>query len=352
MRILASLTPSLRQFRQAPIYALAVAGSLTLAVATTCAAVAVVKRAFLDPLPYRDAGRLVGVQTVTDGRRSSVSIFVTEDLRLSPLFSGLAPYRFASVTYEAPQSAERLQALEVTPDYFTVIGVRAAQGTVLTNQAPDGVVISAAFFARALASDASALGRQIAIDGVPRTIVGIMPADFVPPFSTETDLWLPLNMRALLADTARARRTVTVIARLAPEATLATARAYLTVFAADQRKRYPGVFERDSWIATPLRDELVGQSKPALIGTTAAAALLLVIVWANIAGLSAAQAAASRRANAVRCALGATTGRLFRERLIDSVVLATARTAAGLWLAYAIISVAAGYPARSIRSTR
>jgi putative ABC transport system permease protein len=343
MRIFASLTPSLRQFRHAPIYALAVAGSLALAVATTCAAWAVVKRAFLDPLPYQDAGRLVDVQTVTDGRRSGVSIFVTEDLRLSPLFSGVAPYRFASVTYEAPQSAERLQALEVTPEYFTVIGVRAAQGTVLTNEVPDGVVISAAFFARALAGDASALGRQVAIDGVPRTIVGILPADFVPPFSAAADVWLPLNVRALLADTARARRTVTVIARLAPDVTLATAQAYMTVFGDGQRTRYPAIHPRDTWIATPLRDELIGQSRPALVGTTAAAALLLVIVWANIAGLAAAQAAASRRANAVRCALGATTGRLFRERLIDSVVLAAAGTAAGLWLAYAIISVAAGY---------
>ena len=180
MRIPASLAPSLRLFRHAPIYALAVIGSLALAVATTCAAWAVVNRAFLDPLPYQDAGRLVGVQTVTDGRRAGLSIFVTEDLRQSPLFSGLAPFRFASVTYEAPQSAERLQALEVTPDYFTVIGVRATLGTVLTHEVADGVVVSAAFFSRALASDASALGRPIAIDGVPRTIVGIMPADFVP----------------------------------------------------------------------------------------------------------------------------------------------------------------------------
>jgi putative ABC transport system permease protein len=343
MRMLEWLSSPVRQFRHAPLYSMAVAGSLALGIAATCSAFVVVKRAFLDPLPYHDADRLLTVETSTEGRTMSVSIFVTEDLRESPLFTDISPLRFSSVTYEAPEAAERLTALEVTPTYFQALGVAPAVGTVWSDGRDDAVIVSWAFFERALAADPASLGRRVAIDGVSRQIVGVMPQGFLPPFSTAADLWMPLNMRALLADTARARRTVTVLARLAPGASLRDATAYMTVFSERQRQQYPDIHARDHWIVTPLREDLLGPSRPALVGTWAASVLLMLIVWANIAGLSAAQAAAFRRAQAVRCALGATVGRLFRERLVESATLAALGTVAGLWLAYALITVAAGY---------
>lgn len=352
MRILDSLRSAVRQFRYAPLHALAVVGSLALGIGATCAAYAVVKRAFLDPLPYEAAERLLRVETVTDGRQGAVSIFVTEDLRQSPLFLEVAPHRFSTVTYEAPAAAERLMALEVTPAYFDALGVSPALGGMWKDGVADGMIVSWAFFERALSADSSRLGLRVAIDGVPRQIVGVMPRHFVAPFAIDVDLWLPLNMQALLADTARARRTVSVMARLAPGVSLADARASMAVFSENQRRQHAGIHERDSWIVTPLRDELVGNSRPALLGTAAAAALLMLIVWANIAGLSAAQAAAFRRAHAVRHALGATAGRLFRERLIESLVLAATGTALGLWLAYGMVTVAAGYQQQFLHNMR
>jgi putative ABC transport system permease protein len=115
MRILDRLPSPLRQFRQAPLYSIAVVGSLALGIAATCAAFAVVKRAFLDPLPYPDADRLAVIETFVEGRRMSVSMFVTEDLRESPVLEEVAPHRFSMATYEAPGAAERLQSVEVTP---------------------------------------------------------------------------------------------------------------------------------------------------------------------------------------------------------------------------------------------
>lgn len=343
MRIVEWLPSPLRQFRHAPLYSIAVTGSLALGIAASCAAFGVVKKAFLDPLPYRDADRLVTIQTVAEGRRMAVSIFVAEDLREGPLLTDISPLRFNSVTYEAPESAERLNALEVTPGYFQVLDVAPAVGTVWPAGVTDGVVISWAFFERALSADPSSLGQRVAIDGVPRQIVGVMPRGFVPPFSPQADVWMPLDMKGLLADTARARRTVTVLARIAAGVSLADVHAYLHVFSEHQRARYPAIHVRDAWVATPLREDLVGPSRAALIGTAAAAALLMLIVWANIAGLTAAQAAAFRRSHAVRCALGATVGRLLRERMIESLVLSVTGAALGLWLAYALITVAAGY---------
>ena len=150
MRILEWLPSPLRQFRHAPLYSIAVAGSLTLGIAASCAAFGVVRKAFLDPLPYADAERLVALQTFAEGRRMAMSIFVTEDLRQSPLLTDISPLRFSSVTYEAPEAAERLSALEVTPTYFSLLGVAPAVGTVWTAGVTDGVIISWAFFERAL----------------------------------------------------------------------------------------------------------------------------------------------------------------------------------------------------------
>jgi predicted permease len=343
MRIFQWLPSSLRQFRHAPVYSGAFVGSLALAVAATCAAFVVVQKAFLEPLPYVDEDRLLTIETTQDNRQMAVSFFVAQDLRESAVFTGVAPYRFAGVTYEAPDAAERLNALEVTRDFYDVLGVKPALGSAEAADGPDGVVVSWSFFERALGSDAAAIGRRITLDGVPRPVLGVMPRDFVPPFSTTADVLLPLDTRALLADTARARRTVTVVARMAPGVSMADVNGFLEVFGAGQRNRFPGVHDRDAWVATALREDLIGQSRPALIGVAAAAALLMVIVWANIAGLASAQAAATRRATAVRRALGATNARLFRETFADSLVLAALGTGAGLWLAYTLTDVAAGY---------
>ena len=98
-----------------------------------------------------------------------------------------------------------------------------------------------------------------------------------------------------------------------------------------------------TWVALPLRDELVGSARPALVATAAAAALLLLIVATNIAGLSTAHAVSARHQLAVRAALGATRSRLFVEQLVDSVVLAAVGSLAGIGIAYALIRVVGRY---------
>ena len=109
------------------------------------------------------------------------------------------------------------------------------------------------------------------------------------------------------------------------------------------RDQHPVIHGRQSWVAEPLRDELVGVARPALVGTGAAALLLLLIVCANIAGLSAARAVGLRQQFAVRAALGATSRRLFVERLADSLIVAGVGSAAGVWIAHGAVSVIAGF---------
>jgi predicted permease len=337
------LRPALRQFRDHPLYAFAVAGTLALAIAAACATLAVIKRAFLDPLPYANDAELVSILTESDGSRSAVSPHVLEELRrASPPFSGFGPIRPMSVTYHGDAGVEQLGANAVTPEYFRVIGVSPAMGRVFEDGEAGAIIVSWRFWERSLASDPGAVGRQLTIDNQPRTVVGVMPQSFTPPYWSRNDYWVPLDLAALLAEP-RGRRTLSIIARRAPGVSDQQAHAFLAAFSADLQQRYPVEHGRMSWVAPALRDEMIGTAGPALLGTSVAAAVLLLIVGVNIAGLSTAHAAATRHQLAIRAALGATRARLLVGHVVDSVVIAALGTAAGVWLGHALVTVAARY---------
>ena len=336
---------TLRQFRRQPLYAFSVAGTLALAVSAATASFAVVKRAFLDPLPYRDAHELVSVLTFMDGDTWALSAPVFEDLRASnPSISSYAPVDPEGVTFsDGKSAAEQTPGAYITPDYFTTLGVRPALGDVWRPGDQRMAILSWAFWQQKLAADPQAVGRSVLINGVEHTIAGVMPEGFVPPYFTTTAVWLPLDMQPLMAGSGRARRTLSVIARLSPGATVEELNAQLEVLTARLKKEYPQIHGNQSWIAHPLREQLVWPAGPVLIGTSAAAVLLLLLVFANVAGLSAARAVGMRQQLAVRVALGASRARLWRERVFDSLAVAMVGAVAGLWLGDSVITVVASY---------
>jgi putative ABC transport system permease protein len=348
------VTSLVRQLRLQPLYALACAATLAMAVGAAGASLAVVKRAMLDPLPYPDGERLMSLHTSADNRTTSLSIFVFEDLKKSAggVLTSFAAMRFSTLTYQATDLTRTVAAQEVTPEYFDTFGVRPALGGAFPAGEPNAAVVSWNFWQQLLSADPNVIGRSIVLDGVSRQIVGVMPASFAPPYDPNADLLLPLDMGPLLRDTARARRTISGFARLAPGVTEAQMDAYLETFSQSQRDQYPAIHARERWIAQPLRTSLMGTSRAAVMGTAAAAGLLLVIVCANIAGLSVVNAAATRRHDAIRTALGASAGRIFRDRLRDSLAIALVGSVAGLWLAYGLIAVAARYQGQFLSMMR
>ena len=185
------------------------------------------------------------------------------------------------------------------------------------------------------------IGRSIIVDGRARTIVGVMPAEFVPPYFSKAKRGSPIDMTTLLADI-RTRRTLTVLARRAPTRPSGCRRVSGAVLEA-AAGTLSGDARGQTWVAIPLRDELVGSARPALVATAAAAVLLLLIVATNIAGLSTAHAVAMRHQLAVRAALGATRARLFVEQLVDSSCSALVGSIAGIWIAYGLVRVVARY---------
>jgi putative ABC transport system permease protein len=329
---------SFRQFRHYPLYSFTCAATLALAVACACASFGVVRRALIDPLPYAQDEHLVSILTLIDGRTSAVSPDVLQDLRAAhPAITGFAPVRPARVAYTGAGGAEVRQANLVTSDYFHVLGVQPASGRTWRANERDVVVVSARFWRQALRADPAVIGTSITIDGTARTVVGVMAPAFVAPYWADADVWAPLDLAALPGDP-RARRTLTIIARRRAGTSQADVDAFMSRFSSRLRQSHPDIHHGHAWIALPLRTEMIGASRPALIGIGAAALLLLAIVGANIAGLSSAQALATRHQAAIRAALGATRRRLVCQGAVDSAVLAGVGSAAGGWLAHMLVA--------------
>jgi putative ABC transport system permease protein len=335
--------PAFRQFRDHPVYAFATAGTLALAIGVGAVTMTVVKRAFLDPLPYRDDGKLHSLLTSIDGNTSAVSAHVFDELRASPSpFTAAAGVRPTGMAYAASTFTENITANLVDAEYFSLLGVRPALGRVWLPTERDAVVVSWAFWNDTLDADPNVISRSIVLDGRARSITGVMPREFVTPYFASTSVWAPLEMAPLLADL-RARRTLTVLARRADHAGEQEVAAFLSAFSANLQRQHPSVHGNQSWVAPTLRSELVGSARPAVLGAGAAALLLLLIVTANIAGLSTAHAAATRHQVAIRSALGATRGRLFTEQLVETLVLAALGATAGVGIAYFLTRLVAQY---------
>jgi predicted permease len=335
---------ALRQFRHHPLYALASAGTLAVAIGAAGATGTVVKQALVDPLPYPDGDRLVMIRTATGGPFSATSLHVVEDLRAArDLFSAVAPVLNSTSVYTTPAGSENVPGHIVTPDYFELFGARPALGRLWSPGERHVVVISWRFWQRALGGDPTAIGTSLTLSGQPHQIIAVLPEDFLAPFYPAMELWRPADIPSLLAAQTRDTRSSTPFARLAVGVDPARLDAAMETFSRGLQAAHPAVHGRQAWTGKLLRDELVGPTRPALIGAMAAGVILLLTVLANLAGLSAARALHDRVQTAVRQALGASHARLVMGPILESIFNAGIGTAAGVLLAYGLVAAAASY---------
>jgi putative ABC transport system permease protein len=271
-----------------------------------------------------------------------VSPHVTAELAAAAPIRGVLGIDPAGAAYSTAGSTEQIVTLLVTPGFFSTLG-----SPVLGGPWPEGatnvVVVSWNFWQEKLSADPAAIGRSIVIDGMSHIVTGVLDRDFVAPYWPNADVLRPLDLPTLLATRPRGALDLTVVAVLEEGATLDGLRAYLAGYSERTSAEYPEAHGRQAWVATSLRDELVGSARPVLMGTTAAAVLLLLIVCANIAGLSATMAVGARNRLAVQCALGATRARLIREEVYQSALMAAAGSAAGIWIAHGLVTVLAAF---------
>jgi predicted permease len=231
--------------------------------------------------------------------------------------------------------AERLRAGLVGDRLFALLGVRPLLGRALApgdaQPARDRVVVlSYGLWQRRFAGDPHVVGRALRLDGRPYTVVGVMPDGFnFPPSGVSFDLWRPLVVSPHEAAN-RGSHWLSVIGRLQPGVSAATAQAEMARIADRLVKAYPDDQEGRSARVVPLQEAVVGNWRPKLLIVAAAAALVLLIACANAASLLLARAVARRRELVVRAALGASGTRLARHHLIEALLLSLAGTVLGL----------------------
>lgn len=338
----ADLRLAARRIRQAPGAALLVAGSIALGVGAGSAIFTVADALLLRALPFEEESRVVHLFERLPNedftrREGSYPDFLDWSAR-TDLFDGVGGYNGGSVTLSGPGGTERVRALEVTEGFFPVLGIEAARGRLF--EAADGgpepsvAVLGWSAWQTRFGGDPGILGRVLTLNERPFEVVGILPPSFRFALRGEAEIWLPLRVEDRRRD-ARSWHWLDAIARLRDDVSLADAERRLESTSAAAHRVDPEGHRGSVLELVPLREEMVGRVRPAILALCATALCVLGLLWSNLAGLLLLRGARRRGATAVRLALGAGAWRLRRPELLESGALLATGAGLGAFLGWA-----------------
>lgn len=342
---------SLRTLARSVRLMIVATGSLALGLGANIAIFSVVYAVLLYPLPYREPERLALIWESNPGKGipvAPVSPANFADFRQQAgAFENMACYERTTLTLTGAGEPEQLRGLRVCREFLTTLGTAPAMGRDFLPEetAPgreDAVLVSHGSWERRFGRDPKLLGRTLAINGRPRTVVGVMPRGFAFP-DRGVEIWLPLGFGVKELQQ-RGYRRLGVIVRLKRGFELERAAAELNYVAERLQQQYP--VSNRGWRVRllPVREQPgVEEVRPALVILLATVGLVLLIGCANIASLLLARNAARDKELAIRAALGAGRGRILQQLLLESVLLALAGGALGLalqpWLTHLFLSL-------------
>lgn len=349
---------SVRVIIKSPAFAIVAVITLAIGIGANTAIFSVVNAVLLRPLPYPQPERLTMVwdanpQLGRDSAGPSPGNFLDWRER-NEVFDSIAAWYKNSQTVSGDHEAEQLNSASVSEDFFKVAGTRPLLGRVflpdevrgasfnVADQYSSGdrlVVISHRLWQRRYGANPDVVGRKITLNSSDWEVVGVMPQDFALP-DAEVDMWVlwdiaaSYDQRRFPKGVPRDFRFLRVIARLKSAITPKQAQSNMAAIAADLAERFPD--DNLGWGVrlTPLYEDMVTGSRPALLVLFAAVAFVLAVACANVASLLLARASVRQREIAIRLSLGASRSHITRQLLIESLLLATAGGLLGLLITY------------------
>ncbi len=335
-----------------PAFTVIAAGTLALAIGGTTMLFSIVQGILLRPLPFPAAERIGVVWEVSKGDTESVSAPDFLDWRKqNRVFDQLAAVRADNFNLTGDGEPEKLHGARASASFLTLFGVTPHLGRAFLpseDQAGAGgvVVLSHALWQRRFGSNPAALGRPLRLNDASFTIVGVMPPEFVIPGRDE-QLWVPLALGPE-ALSLRGRRNLTVFGRLAPGVSLQAAATDMRTIAKRLEREYPDTNTGHGASVVPLREQIVGRVRPALLILFCAVVLLFVNACANVANLSLIRTTGRERELAMRTALGAGRLRLAWLLLSESLTLAALAAVGGVAIGAAGLGLCRGLAAANI----
>jgi putative ABC transport system permease protein len=344
---------ALRNLSRSPGFTIVAVLTLAIGIGANTAIFSVVNGVLLRPLPYADATRVVRVwsSSASQPKGAAAPGDFLDFERDNHTFVALGAYRDDALTITTPdEEPVRVQGARVSPNYFEVFAMPAALGRTFNLASDAGtneplVVLSHATWVQQFASDSQIAGRRVRIDGVPHTVVGVMPRSF--DFPEGSKAWIlsskpvplpPIDVPGDLLSN-RDVHYFQVVGRVKPDLTPEVARADLQRLAEDLARRFPESNGGRAITIQPLGDTIVEDVRFALLLLLAAVGVVLLIACANIASLLLARASGRQRELAIRAALGAGRGRLVRQLITESLLLGGFGGVAGLLLGYWAIAL-------------